>query len=126
MFSERVSIHFTGRPSFRAAAATTISSERAPAFAPNPPPMSPTTTRMSAGDMSSDDAISARSPNGTWLVARTRRRPPSGTTGSPPAPSAPAPGADYESAPNLDVGAGQDVFLATGVEMARNVGAMFG
>src|SRR5216683_1574834 len=80
MFSDRVSIHFTGRPSFRAAAAMTISSGRAPALAPNPPPMSPTTTRISSGPMPSDDAIAARSPKGAWLVAHTRSRPASGTT----------------------------------------------
>jgi len=78
-FSLRVSTHCTGRPSRCATAATTISSGRAPALAPNPPPMSGTTTRTAPSSSPSEDAISARSPNGVWLVAQTLSRPPSGT-----------------------------------------------
>ena len=80
MFSLRVSIHSMGRPRRRAAAATTISSGRAPALAPNPPPMSGTITRTSPSSRRSEAAISPRRANGCWDVAQTVSRPASGET----------------------------------------------
>ena len=45
MFSERVSVHFTGRPSTSAAFAATAYSTYMPALAPKPPPTAGATTR---------------------------------------------------------------------------------
>ena len=45
MFSERVSIHFTGRPSLRDAQAHIVSSAHTCSLLPNPPPTSGAMTR---------------------------------------------------------------------------------
>ena len=59
MSSDRVSVHFTGRPSFKAAAAATRYSTYIAAFGPNPPPTQGHTTRTCSGSRPSAGAIAA-------------------------------------------------------------------
>ena len=59
MSSERVAIHFTGRPSFNAAAAVARCSTYGPALGPKPPPTHGHTTRSCAG---SSPSIGAYAP----------------------------------------------------------------
>ena len=66
----RLSTQRTGRPSRRASWATTISSSETMPLAPNPPPMSFTSTRTSAGSISRDSATPSRKPWVPWELAQ--------------------------------------------------------
>src|SRR5947208_1455955 len=66
MSSERVAIHFTGRPSFSAAAAATRCSTYGDDLGPKPPPTHPHTTRNLAGSRPSIGAYSAWIECGAW------------------------------------------------------------
>ena len=60
MFSERVSLHRTGRPTCFASHATSANSGSAPILAPKPPPTSGVITRSCSASMPSQPATSLR------------------------------------------------------------------
>ena len=60
MFSERVSVHFTGRPSSCAAFTATAYSAYMPVLAPKPPPTAGAITRTCSGVEAGDRARSRR------------------------------------------------------------------
>ena len=64
MFSERVSVHLTGRSRRWASDAAITYSQYAPCLAPKPPPTAGATTRTSAGSRPSAPARGSRTPNG--------------------------------------------------------------
>ncbi len=67
MLSERVSVHFSGRPSFRAAAAVMANSAYMPALAPKPPPTAGATTRTRSSSSPTAPASGSRTPCGFWV-----------------------------------------------------------
>ena len=75
MFSVRVSVHRTGRPTSRASHATRMSSGAAPPFGPKPPPTSGTRTRICEASMPRAPASASRVPCGVCVVAHCVRRP---------------------------------------------------
>jgi len=79
MFSERVSVHLTGRPSLRASHATSTASGST-IFAPKPPPTSGLTTRTSAGSRPSSPATTILPVCGVCDVAQSVSRPSSPIT----------------------------------------------
>ena len=66
-FSLRVSTHFTGLRSVRAANETTGSSGYIPALPPNAPPTSGATTLTLSGFIERISASSSRAPCGSWV-----------------------------------------------------------
>ena len=81
MFSDRVSVHFTGRPSSNAAFAAIRCSGYNPFFAPKPPPTAGLKPRSNAGSSPRFIAISSRTPCGP-CVAAWNVRPPAGSPGT--------------------------------------------
>ena len=75
MLSERVSIQWSGRPSWRASQPISTSSRELPFLAPKAPPTSPTTTRTRSGSRPSAPARLARSRWGAWVDAQKVSRP---------------------------------------------------
>ena len=75
MFSERVSVHLTGRCSCRANAAASTCSQYAPVFAPKPPPTAGAITCTWSGSISSAAARPSRTPNGAWVGTFTSSLP---------------------------------------------------
>ena len=73
--SRRSLVHFTGRPSLRAAAATRISSGYTDALPPNPPPTSGAITRTLLAGRSSASARASRTMPGIWVVECSVRLP---------------------------------------------------
>ena len=67
--SERVSVHFTGLPSFCAIARQSISSGSTPILPPNPPPTSGAMTRILASGTPIVAAVIVRRMCGTWVAA---------------------------------------------------------
>ena len=72
-FSPRSSIHFTGRPSSRAANGTSTSSTAWMPFWPKPPPTSQAMTRIVSVDCLSDVARIICRMCGVWVLAHTVR-----------------------------------------------------
>ena len=81
MSSERVSVHLTGRPSARAAAAATRYSTYTAAFGPNPPPTHGQTMRSCSGSSPRTGAIAAWAACGAWCDTQ-HVSPPSGSPGT--------------------------------------------
>jgi hypothetical protein len=87
-FAVRSSTNLTGRPSRRAAAATTMWSQTPPvALPPKPPPTAGTITRTSSTGRPSVRTIWARAADGTWVDTHTVSLPPSPGTASTAWPS---------------------------------------
>ena len=81
MSSERVSIHFTGRPSCMAAAAATRYSTYTAAFGPKPPPTQGHTTRTAAGSSPRTAASAGCTECGAWCEIQ-QVMPPAGSPGT--------------------------------------------
>ena len=83
MFSERVSVHFTGRPSVWAALAATAYSTYMSILAPKPPPTAGAITRTCSASSPVAAAMPATRPCGCWVGTRTKRPSPSISTTMP-------------------------------------------
>ena len=67
--SERVSVHLTGLPSFRATATQSISSGSTPILPPNPPPTSGAITRTFDSGTPIVTVVMVRRMCGIWVAA---------------------------------------------------------
>ena len=81
MSSDRVSVHFTGRPSSIAALAATMYSTYTAAFGPKPPPTHGQRTRSCSGSSPSTGASAPCAACGAWCDTQ-QVTPPSGSPGT--------------------------------------------